>query len=374
MNCPVCGKLLTVHIGMSDGMEWFTRHFCENCGTYHRGTGDLKCGDCGLIYSVFLKEGLLGCEQCYDSFAAELDPLLEQYRGIAPGIVQEIAPPSRMARSRTAMINETIADIGQLDEPVSEKPGERLLKRLPSGAEGGSRGAIRSCRVRLARNIRGIPYYGRLSQVNRRKLRSLLLAPGSGVVRLFEGEEGEVNPVSLLSTGGDLRVLKERNLISGKTDGVRFFPGRAMMLYTGDEDHIRCQWFARVETLEDLEADLKRILGEMRLLNGLYEWQFHPGYGYQTACPLNSGWGVRISFQIGISGLTNARLWPEWKRELKNAGFEIRGQHGEGSPEGDEVQLSNRPWALEVHPEREIRVLLAVLRRIVQKEMERRPL
>lgn len=41
----------------------------------------LRCEGCGLTYRQFAHNGLLGCAQCYDAFAARLDPLLRRIHG-----------------------------------------------------------------------------------------------------------------------------------------------------------------------------------------------------------------------------------------------------------------------------------------------------
>ena len=40
--------------------------------------GPIACEQCGLTYATFRSRGRLGCPQCYDTFRAQLDPLLER--------------------------------------------------------------------------------------------------------------------------------------------------------------------------------------------------------------------------------------------------------------------------------------------------------
>ncbi|MGM9988763.1 MAG: UvrB/UvrC motif-containing protein [Bacillaceae bacterium] len=41
-------------------------------------TYELKCNRCGLSYATFMREGKLGCSNCYNSFEIDLDPLLKR--------------------------------------------------------------------------------------------------------------------------------------------------------------------------------------------------------------------------------------------------------------------------------------------------------
>ena len=40
-----------------------------------------QCSSCGLTYSDFSKVGQLGCSECYERFAANLEPLLRRIHG-----------------------------------------------------------------------------------------------------------------------------------------------------------------------------------------------------------------------------------------------------------------------------------------------------
>lgn len=42
---------------------------------------DLKCKNCGLAESQFVKQGLLGCGECYRYFGERLEPILRRIHG-----------------------------------------------------------------------------------------------------------------------------------------------------------------------------------------------------------------------------------------------------------------------------------------------------
>lgn len=41
----------------------------------------LKCANCGLMYSEFVKTGKLGCSKCYETFTKQIKPLLNRLHG-----------------------------------------------------------------------------------------------------------------------------------------------------------------------------------------------------------------------------------------------------------------------------------------------------
>ncbi len=108
MKCDNCEQEATVHEVVRRGGKTVERHLCEQCAKKHGiavqhmpineliqkyvlqqqgGAGTAEgapaatakaCPTCGLAFSEFRQTGLLGCPDCYASFAAALDPLLER--------------------------------------------------------------------------------------------------------------------------------------------------------------------------------------------------------------------------------------------------------------------------------------------------------
>ncbi|MCT8976541.1 UvrB/UvrC motif-containing protein [Clostridium sp. CX1] len=44
-------------------------------------TFDISCSNCGNTYSEFKRTGLLGCSECYKSFASTLKPIIRRVQG-----------------------------------------------------------------------------------------------------------------------------------------------------------------------------------------------------------------------------------------------------------------------------------------------------
>lgn len=108
MRCEECGQRpATVHVTRVVNGQATSRHLCERCA---REQGELEpfwgwepkfglpdllsgffeypgrrrhavCRRCGLSYGEFVRSGLLGCATCYESFAAELEPVLRRVQG-----------------------------------------------------------------------------------------------------------------------------------------------------------------------------------------------------------------------------------------------------------------------------------------------------
>jgi len=112
MQCDVCHKNeATVHLTEIINSKVTKLHLCEQCAREkssemeeHFGLADLlsgladlvpiagekqnaaaeaklKCPSCGFTFQDFRKMGRLGCSVCYDTFKAQLSPLLKKIHG-----------------------------------------------------------------------------------------------------------------------------------------------------------------------------------------------------------------------------------------------------------------------------------------------------
>ncbi len=129
MKCDTCDQEATVHEVVRKGGKTVERHLCEQCARKHgiavqhmpineliqkyvlqqqAGGGApgaevapavaaKTCPSCGLAYGEFRQSGLLGCTDCYASFAAALDPLLERAHEGGTRHVGKV--PKRLAES-----------------------------------------------------------------------------------------------------------------------------------------------------------------------------------------------------------------------------------------------------------------------------------
>lgn len=205
-----------------------------------------------------------------------------------------------------------------------------------------------SSRVRLARNLSGLPFRSTLSSEraievpNRLKGELLDLAL-----------EGETTWVSLADTDETLRrVLLERSLatrelVSGDEQGeltgraVAFGGDEGLAVLIGEEDHIRLQ---SLTSGLDLEEALERVVHLDRQLEARVTYATHHELGYLTACPSNVGTGMRASVMLHLPALGAVRSeLQKVFQAAQHTGLAVRGLHGEGSKaSGDLYQISNQ--------------------------------
>jgi len=199
-----------------------------------------------------------------------------------------------------------------------------------------------SSRVRLARNLAGMPFLGRCTAEQQRELETRL-RENILAARLAD----EMLYVDVAAAGRlDREIVVERHLISrqhadGKHPrGVAISSSETIAIMVNEEDHLRVQVLRSGLQLREAFEDLFRI---DRLLEDRLGFAFHDRYGYLTACPTNVGTGLRVSVMLHLPALKLTGQIEKVFRAAKELRLAIRGLYGEGTEAtGDFFQVSNQ--------------------------------
>lgn len=224
-------------------------------------------------------------------------------------------------------------------------------------------------RIRLARNIRGIPFPGAASHEEREKV--LQMAKGATALAKNLGQIdfvplGDVSPL-------DRRLLVERHLISpqlaasGKDSSVILRDDEAVSIMVNEEDHIRIQVLFPGLQLKDAWEMCNRLDD---LYSEQLDFAFSPDLGYLTACPTNLGTGLRASVMLHLPGVTITNQIRRILSAMGSFGLVVRGLYGEGTEVvGNIYQISNQV-TLGPSEEEIISHLENITRQIIAQERE----
>ena len=210
------------------------------------------------------------------------------------------------------------------------------------GETGQDSDVVVSTRVRLARNIDGVPFVNQATDADRNEI--------VGMVRrtpLFAADDGELDWVEVDELDGcDRRKLVERHLISRQfadseaSRGVGISRDESLSVMVNEEDHLRIQTLGTGSMLHEAH---ERIAAINRELESHLDFAFNPRWGFLTACPTNVGCGVRFSVMLHLPGLRITEELERVRRAAKDLNLAVRGFHGEGSEStGDFFQISNQ--------------------------------
>ncbi len=228
---------------------------------------------------------------------------------------------------------------------------------------------VLSTRVRLARNLKGIPFPNQMSAEDGEKVISTVadalsklnykfnlirLSEISGIERQRLLEEHFISPQMLKNTEHKAVFLSE---------------DEAVAIMINEEDHIRLQCiYAGLESDKayDLISKIDDFLGET------VQYAFHRKYGHLTACPTNVGTGMRLSFMLHLPALSMARMADNLFAAVGKLGVTVRGMYGEGTKSsGNVFQISNQTTLGKSETEL-AQNLTDVVNQIITKERELR--
>ena len=210
------------------------------------------------------------------------------------------------------------------------------------GASGAYSDVIISSRVRLARNLRAIRFAIQAEASDEEQVVDAVLdaaakAPSVGKSTFFDLASMEEH---------DKRLLVERHLVSPALamrighGGVLVGPGESFSVMINEEDHVRMQALVAGfepqtawQTIDAIDTELSSHL----------EFAYDDEFGYLTACPTNTGTGLRASILIHLPGLVLLQTIEQVLRGVTQVGLTVRGFYGEGTDVvGSLFQISNQ--------------------------------
>ncbi|MDA7857886.1 protein arginine kinase [bacterium] len=199
-----------------------------------------------------------------------------------------------------------------------------------------------SSRIRLARNLKGIPFTSRASERQQQKSFDRITSActqsnyfkNAAILKLKEYDKVE------------RQFFLERHLISyehSRNDGVRGLvigDKELLSIMINEEDHLRLQGMQPGFKLPQTWDVLGAIDDE---LGGGLDYAFSEKIGYLTACPTNTGTGMRASVLVHLPGLVSTDEIDKVLQALSRVGMVARGLYGEGTKVmGDLFQISNQ--------------------------------
>ncbi|KRQ86079.1 putative ATP:guanido phosphotransferase [Caloramator mitchellensis] len=232
---------------------------------------------------------------------------------------------------------------------------------------------VLTSRVRLARNIDGVPFPQKL---NEKEINEVIKNVSDSILNSNSAIAHEFNLIKLK----DIKPLErlsmiEKHLIS--LDLVNEYLRAAVLLnrdenvsiMINEEDHIRLQVIYngfKVKEAYEYANKLDDLIEEK------IQYAYDSKFGYLTSCPTNVGTGIRASVMIHLPALTMTKNINNILNTVTQVGMTMRGIYGEGSSAmGNIYQISNQV-TLGLTEEEIINNLIAVTKKIIDQEMKTR--
>jgi protein arginine kinase len=199
-----------------------------------------------------------------------------------------------------------------------------------------------STRIRLARNLADYPFTGRGSNAQKAETVSRAKEAVAKADLPYRLDYHDVPGLPAL----DRQFLVERQLISrelAENEGARAVvidPAERFSVMINEEDHLRIQVMHSGLALQEAWEQANRLDD---LIEEQVTYAFHDRLGYLTACPTNTGTGLRVSVMLHLPALAITRQIEKVFKSLHKINLAVRGLYGEGSQAtGDFYQISNQ--------------------------------
>jgi len=257
-----------------------------------------------------------GDEECYELFAPLFDPIIEEYHGFGPDAthVRDFDP-------------------SKLDMPPIDGGEEYII----------------STRVRVGRNLKGMPFAPAISREQRneveRKVVTELSSLGGdlageyhSLATMDEGTRQQMIADHFLFKQGD-RFLESAGANRDWPEGRGIFHSedKRFLTWINEEDELR---IISMQLGSDIRAVFDRLARAVNSIEAKLPFATHERYGFLSSCPTNLGTAMRASVHVKLPKVSQRPDFQDVCKELK---LSVRGIHGEHSEsEGGVYDISNK--------------------------------
>ncbi|MBU1852982.1 MAG: protein arginine kinase [Candidatus Omnitrophica bacterium] len=201
---------------------------------------------------------------------------------------------------------------------------------------------VMSSRIRLARNLAKYPFS---HWASKKEQETLLRITKEAVNSLKKIKAPLCLDISKLDSV-DRQFLIERHLMSrehsvdAENKGLCLSEREVVSIMVNEEDHLRIQVMKSGFDLRDSWYIINDIDTE---LGNLLDYAFSADFGYLTACPTNTGTGMRASVMLHLPSLVMTKQIGKVLEAITKLSLTARGLYGEGTEaSGNFFQISNQ--------------------------------
>ncbi len=203
---------------------------------------------------------------------------------------------------------------------------------------------IISSRIRLARNFKEYPF---LSAISKETSEDMIKKAVGAVIneRTQLGEQffsididaqNDVTKIHMM----EKHILSPEFLKIDRPKRLLLQSDEKISIMINEEDHLRIQAIAAGD---DINSAFEAANHIDNLIEETTEYAFDKEFGYLTACPTNTGTGLRASYMAHLPLLERTGQLKMIMSTVSKFGITIRGIYGEGTePLGHIYQISNQ--------------------------------
>ncbi len=204
--------------------------------------------------------------------------------------------------------------------------------------------AVISTRIRLARNLKDIPFPSLMTNEQRielkERVKNVILNSNTPFAKSLKYIDINDVPKNEIGAMVERHIISREFAQSNKERAIILSEDESISIMIGEEDHIRIQVILAGLQLEKAYDIAERI--DTLLYDSLH-FAFDSQLGFLTECPTNLGTGLRASVMLHLPLTEKSKGISTLSDTISKIGFTVRGMYGEGTKaSGSLYQISNQ--------------------------------
>lgn len=230
-----------------------------------------------------------------------------------------------------------------------------------------------SSRIRLARNISGIPFPSVMKSEKRLEVNTLvkkaLLESNTPFAKSLKFIQMKDIPENERFSMVERHIISREFVSNCENKAIIISEDESICIMLGEEDHIRIQVIkagldvaAAYDVAEQIDS----------LLCGALNIAFDKNLGFLTSCPTNLGTGLRASVMLHLPLLKISGDMGVLSEQIGKIGFTVRGMYGEGTKASASLYQISNQITLGITEKNAIDNLNLITMQLIEKERKLR--
>lgn len=230
-----------------------------------------------------------------------------------------------------------------------------------------------STRIRLARNLSGLPFPARMTPEQRKelnlKVKNAVLQSNTPFAKSLK----YIDMADVPQT--EIAAMVERHIISPEfaeenvDRAIIISADESISIMIGEEDHVRIQVILGGLQLEKAYDTAEQL--DSLLYNELH-FAFDRSLGFLTECPTNLGTGLRASVMLHLPVTESNGEISSIAETVGKIGFTVRGMYGEGTKASASMYQVSNQITLGISEKNAIDNLKIITAQLIDKERKAR--
>lgn len=230
-----------------------------------------------------------------------------------------------------------------------------------------------STRIRLARNLSGLPFPARMTPEQRRelnlKVKNAVLQSNTPFAKSLKYIDMADVPQTEIAAMVERHIISPEFAEENADRAIIISADESISIMIGEEDHVRIQVILGGLQLEKAYDTAEQL--DSLLYNELH-FAFDRSLGFLTECPTNLGTGLRASVMLHLPVTESNGEISSIAETVGKIGFTVRGMYGEGTKASASMYQVSNQITLGISENNAIDNLKIITAQLIDKERKAR--